>query len=194
MTTLTPHPPIATAHRELPGTGMAARRLAHAYLRFVSALWRGDPEAAAFEAWLDGWWCQALPTAPAGPPDARSPHGGGGRGIRWYEAAGEVRGYVPGTAGGYRVPRAALVRIDALLRRQLGPDGGSNGVAEDESQRQLSRGFAGPCEPSRTSRGGRPNGTAWAGPRGQGRDVTDPTGLSPPRVTDGSAPSGLGGR
>jgi nitroimidazol reductase NimA-like FMN-containing flavoprotein (pyridoxamine 5'-phosphate oxidase superfamily) len=49
-----------------------------------------------------------LPPAPAGPPDAVSPHGAGGQSIRWYEVVGEVRGYVPGQAGGYRVPQDAL--------------------------------------------------------------------------------------
>lgn len=128
MPILTDRPSVATARREPPAPGAAARLLAHAYLRAVSARWRGDPEAAAFEPWLDGWWCPELPPAPPGPPAARSPHGSGGRGICWYEVAGEVRGYLPGTGGGYRVPGTALtpVQIDALFRS---PDLGNTGVA-----------------------------------------------------------------
>ena len=44
-------------------------------------------------------------------PDAISSHGGGGRGIHWYQTGSEVLGYVPGVRGGYRVPIDAIPRL-----------------------------------------------------------------------------------
>jgi hypothetical protein len=101
----------------LSASGTAAHALATAYLRYVSALWQGEPGAAGFAARLAHWWYPALPPAPDAPPDAVSPHGAGGHSIHWHEVAGEVLGYVPDQAGGYRVPRAALTlaALDALF-------------------------------------------------------------------------------
>lgn len=77
----------------------------------MSALWRGERHAAAFAAWLDRFWCADLPLAPARVPDAISPHGGAGHGIAWFGAADEVRGYITGASGGYRVPLAAIAEV-----------------------------------------------------------------------------------
>ena len=92
----------------VPPAGQAARALARAYLRHVSALWRGDPAERALSTSLGMTWCPDLPPEPRRLPDAVSPHGAGGRGIRWFETGGAVLGYVPGVRGGYRVPLAAI--------------------------------------------------------------------------------------
>ena len=84
--------------------GHAAQALARDYLRYASALWSGDAGGRAFGSWLDQFRCDQMPPAPLGAPDAVSPHGGGGRGIRWYETPTADLGYVPGTDTGYRVP------------------------------------------------------------------------------------------
>jgi hypothetical protein len=130
MTTRTNPPRRKQVRRESPEpSGDAARALAGAYLRYASALWEGEPGAAGFAARLAAWWSPDLPAAPAGPPDAVSPHGAGGQGIRWYEVAGEVRGYVSGQAGGYRVPRDALA--PAALDALFGDPEPSAGAAEE---------------------------------------------------------------
>ena len=96
------------AELTLVGPRMTACALADAYLRYASALWRGDADAQAVGAWLSGFRCEDMPPEPAVLPRAVSPHGGGGRGIRWPEAGLAILGYVPGTSVGYRVPREAV--------------------------------------------------------------------------------------
>ncbi len=88
--------------------GAQARSLARCYLRYVSALWRGDPTATRFATWIDSFWTIDLPPAPADVPDAISPHGGAGHGISWFECDNEILGYVNGVGTGYRVPIAAV--------------------------------------------------------------------------------------
>jgi hypothetical protein len=96
--------PIASA------AGGSAEDLALAYLRYVSACWRGET-SSLFARLLDVCWSEAMPAALAKDPDAFSPHGGGGRGIAWYQGCGEVLGYVPGKRGGYRVPTRTIPRL-----------------------------------------------------------------------------------
>jgi hypothetical protein len=93
----------------LVGPRLTACALAEAYLEYASALWRGESGCQAFGAWLSRFRCGCLPAEPLRPPDAVSPHGGGGRGIRWHEAGTAILGYVPGTGVGYRVPVGATL-------------------------------------------------------------------------------------
>ncbi|MGH6959686.1 MAG: hypothetical protein ACREE7_04310, partial [Dongiaceae bacterium] len=60
---------------------------------------------------LGAYWRPELPPAPEAAPDAVSPHGGGGRGIEWYQTDHDVLGYVPGRGGGYQVPVQEIPRI-----------------------------------------------------------------------------------
>lgn len=90
-----------------------AEALARAYLVDISRYWRGDADTTKFGALLAGWGGVGLPAAPARPPDAYSPHGAGGRGIRWYACGAEVVGYIPGSMIGYRIPQTC---IPGLLR------------------------------------------------------------------------------
>ena len=83
---------VPTTTEMLPASGAAARALARCYLRYVSAVWRGDVTLAAFAAWLDAYWDREIPPVPASMPDAISPHGGGGHGICWFETADEYPG------------------------------------------------------------------------------------------------------
>jgi hypothetical protein len=94
-----------------PVTERDAGALALSYLRWVSACWRGDSLAPVFATQLGAYWRPALPPIPAAQADAISPHGGGGRGIRWYHTDAEVLGYVPGAVGGYQVPAAAIPQL-----------------------------------------------------------------------------------
>jgi hypothetical protein len=94
-----------------PATEKDACALALSYLRWASACWRGESLAPVFATQLETYWRPALPPMPAGRADAISPHGGGGRGIHWYHTNEEVLGYVPGSAGGYRVPVAAIPQL-----------------------------------------------------------------------------------
>jgi hypothetical protein len=91
--------------------GEAARTLAEGYLRYICASWRGDAGAPVFGIRLGAYWRPQLPPMPETAPDAVSPHGGGGRGIHWYQTGDEVLGYVPGRRAGYRVPLAAIARL-----------------------------------------------------------------------------------
>ena len=102
--------PTIEIEQATPGNaaGDAARELAAALLRFASACWRGDTRAPIFPLRLSAYWRPALPPAPAGAPDAVSPHGAAGRGIEWYQVGEEVLGYVPGLPGGYEVPVQAV--------------------------------------------------------------------------------------
>jgi hypothetical protein len=94
-----------------PATEKDACALALSYLRWTSACWRGETLASVFTTRLGAYWRPALPPMPAGQPDAISPHGGGGRGIHWYHRDEGVLGYVPGAAGGYQVPVAAIPQL-----------------------------------------------------------------------------------
>lgn len=87
----------------------AARDLALGYQRFVSGCWRGDDPDQGFGERLTAYWRTSMPAEPREAPDAISPHGGGGKGIRWFLWADEVLGFVPGARGGYRIPRGAVV-------------------------------------------------------------------------------------
>jgi hypothetical protein len=111
MSAVAERPITITAAPRQPATGKDACALALSYLRWVSACWRGDSLAPAFATQLGACWRPALPPKPAGRPDVISPHGGGGRGIHWYHTDEEVLGYVPGAAGGYQVPIAAIPQL-----------------------------------------------------------------------------------
>ncbi len=95
--------------------GLAARSLALIYLRAVSACWRGDPWGREEMCPLDRYWMPDLPPVPRALPDAESPHGAGGRGIRWYESGRDIFGYVPGVRGGYRVPISAVAEVSTPM-------------------------------------------------------------------------------
>jgi hypothetical protein len=95
------------------GAIRCAADLARAYDDRVAAAWRGEPGGPAFGDRLAGWWRLAL-MPPPGPPAAVSPHGGGGRGLRWYDTRSSIVGVVPGMVGGDRVPVGA---IPPVLRR-----------------------------------------------------------------------------
>jgi hypothetical protein len=84
----------------------SAADLAIAYDRDRVAYWRGESDGRRFGTWLEDFWRPAV-VLPIGPPTAVSVHGGGGRGIAWYDAGAVVVGCVPGRAGGYWVPRGA---------------------------------------------------------------------------------------
>ena len=123
---------VATVHRavytplpirdnpNLPTAGSAARALARCYLRYVSALWRGDDAAAAFASWIDQFWSAALPPIPQTMPDEISPHGGAGHGISWFQTADAILGYVGAASGGYRVPLSALHHAEEMAPRDTG--------------------------------------------------------------------------
>jgi hypothetical protein len=87
---------------------VGARLMASAWSGYYAALWRGDPAASAFAEWLAGFWESSL-ERPAGVPDAFSPHAAGGLGIEWFERGRWISGYIPGHAGGYLLPRAAVL-------------------------------------------------------------------------------------
>jgi hypothetical protein len=111
MSAVAERPITITAAPRPPATGKDACALAHSYLRWASACWRSDRLAPAFATRLGAYWRPALPPMPAGRPDAISPHGAGGRGIRWYHTDNEILGYIPGAAGGYQVPVAAIPQL-----------------------------------------------------------------------------------
>jgi hypothetical protein len=82
-----------------------AHRLARCYQRHVAAL----RAAAAFDAWLDGFWRPSGPPEPAGAPTAVSWVAGDRPAVRWHAAGPVVRGYVLGrTSGCYEVPAGAV--------------------------------------------------------------------------------------
>ena len=111
MSTVAERPITITAAPRHPATEKDASALALSYLRWASACWRGERLAPVFATQLGAYWCPALPTKPAGQADAISPHGAGGRSIHWYHTDAEVLGYVPGAAGGYQVPVAAIPQL-----------------------------------------------------------------------------------
>ena len=98
---------------------ISAQHLAGRYEAYVpalhAALRRGQREAAPlrhFMVWIEGCWRDEAPPEPAAPPAAVSAGGWGT--VRWHEAGGTLRGYVPGLAGCYEV--AADVAPPALVR------------------------------------------------------------------------------
>jgi len=99
--------------RELAGgvEGNPAHTLACAYQDAVDAYWRGETGAPSLEELLPGSHVLSLPSRPRWLPDAVSPCGAGGRGIRWYVVGPEVLGYAPGMPGGYRVPISAILPL-----------------------------------------------------------------------------------
>jgi hypothetical protein len=111
MSAVAERPITITAVPRRPATGKDACALALSYLRWASACWRGDTLAPVFATQLGACWSPALPPKPVGPADAISPHGGGGRSIHRYHTDKEVLGYVPGAAGGYQVPVAAIPQL-----------------------------------------------------------------------------------
>jgi hypothetical protein len=82
-----------------------AEALADAYLDYLSALWRGEPQASGFARRLERFWDPGL-AASGGTLLAYSPHGAGGRGIEWRSSGDEIWGCIPGRSGGYRIPRS----------------------------------------------------------------------------------------
>jgi hypothetical protein len=108
-----------------PATEKDACALALSYLRWASACWRGETLAPVFPTQLGAYWRPALPPIPAVRADAISPHGGGGRGIHWYHTEKEVLGYVPGAAGGYQVPVAAIPQLVRCTHTRPCPTQGS---------------------------------------------------------------------
>jgi hypothetical protein len=111
MVTTAERPTRAACDRQPSAAGAGgamAWALADRYARYISAYWRGDPDAPAFGRRLSAFWQAGLPLAPPRAPDAVSPHGGGGRGICWYETTDAVFGYIPGVRGGYRLPKSAI--------------------------------------------------------------------------------------
>jgi hypothetical protein len=85
-----------------------ARLMAHAWAAYCEALRRGDPTASGFAEWLAAFWEPAL-DRPDGAPDARSALVAHGRRIEWFERDDWVFGIIPGSAGGYLVPRLAIL-------------------------------------------------------------------------------------
>lgn len=120
MITHTPRPVSVQASAPAPAgpatapRGTHARSLARCYLRYVSAVWRGDPSAARFAGWIDTFWTVDLPPVPAAMPDAISPHGGAGHGISWFERDNEILGYINGVGTGYRIPIADVAGATPL--------------------------------------------------------------------------------
>lgn len=108
-TVLTPFPRSETA---------VARFMASAWSAYYAALLRGDPSASGFAEWLADFWEPSL-ERPHGIPDARSVLAAGGRGIEWFERDGWVHGVVPGQAGGYLLPRIAI--LEHLWPRSMAP-------------------------------------------------------------------------
>jgi hypothetical protein len=111
MSAVAERPITITAAPCRPATEKDACALALSYLRWASACWRGDRLAPVFATQMGAYWRPELPPMPMGQPDAVSPHGGGGRSIHWYHTGEDVLGYVPGTAGGYQVPVAAIPQL-----------------------------------------------------------------------------------
>jgi len=101
---------INVAERPVPGR--FARDVANRYLRMVSAYWSGIDTGMCLESWLARYRTTKLPSKPARPDDAYSPHGGGGHGIHWIEANQTVFGYINGLASGYAIPFSAVTEDD----------------------------------------------------------------------------------
>ena len=101
---------IATlkAQEPLVVKGDAAREVADSYLQSISAYWRGEPGLAEVEYWLTSFGENQVRFDGGKTADAVSPHGAGGRGIRWYETPSAVFGLIPGSPRGYRIPIDAI--------------------------------------------------------------------------------------
>lgn len=127
-------PPITDYRTEATSTisGSGAGVLARAYLAYISGYWRGDASVATFGARLAAFSSAGLPAEPSRQPDAFSPHGAGGRGIRWYACGDEVCGYTPGCATGYRVPMTCI----AELAQAVGISPGQTAATPGESVRE----------------------------------------------------------
>lgn len=96
---------------------ITAHDLSLAYVRAVSAYWRGDSEfLPQFDAWLAGYWIAGPPEEPATEPQAHCPHGVAGRGIRWHEHGSVLLGFVPGKRGCFRIPRTAALPCETRAR------------------------------------------------------------------------------
>jgi hypothetical protein len=93
-----------------------AAQVAQAYEEYVKGLWGGKPAAPAFCGWLTPYWRATLPPIPAPVPNAVSPHAAGGRGIRWYDTADGVLGYVDGIKSGYQIPLSVSVPMQTEPR------------------------------------------------------------------------------
>ena len=98
---------------------VTAQQLASRYDAYIAALHaalrrgrRGAPPLQHFMVWIEGCWRDEALPEPAGPPLAVSAGGWGT--VRWHEAGGAIRGYVPGLAGCYEV--AADATPPALAR------------------------------------------------------------------------------
>src|SRR5581483_1503638 len=103
---------MTTAAPDAADEPVTAQGLALRYVQAVSAYWRNEPAALrALERRLALCWDDG-PAEPAGAPAACSPHAAGGHGIRWYDTAGGVLGFVPGRPGCYRAP--ASWRLTAI--------------------------------------------------------------------------------
>ncbi len=87
---------------------MGARLMASAWAAYYAALWRGEPAASGFAEWLAEFWEPTL-DRPDGAPDARSALAADGRDIEWFERDEWVFGVIPGSQGGYLVPRAVIL-------------------------------------------------------------------------------------
>jgi len=104
--------PVTKTAGDAGNASAVAQGMAAAYLHYVEQVWAGDPDAASFARWLSSWWTATLPPLPARGPDAISPHGAGGRGIRWYGTPVGILGYASGAhGGGYRVPLIVGTRL-----------------------------------------------------------------------------------
>jgi hypothetical protein len=125
MSAVAERPITITAVPHRPATEKDACALALSHLRWASACWKGETLAPVFANQLEACWHPVLPPIPAGQADAISPHGGGGRGIHWYHTDEEVLGYVPGAAGGYRVPLAVIPQLVRCTHTRPCPTRGS---------------------------------------------------------------------
>ena len=97
---------VVTPFPRPPAAG--ARLMARAWAAYYEALSRGDPAASGFAEWLATFWEPSL-QHPSGAPDARSALVADGRGIEWFERDDWVFGVIPGSDGGYLVPRLAIL-------------------------------------------------------------------------------------
>jgi hypothetical protein len=101
--------------------GSTAQALANWYLRATRDDWMGRSEDyQRLTHWLSAYWQPVLPPRPSCCPCAMNTHGGGGRGIAWYETPETIAGYISGVEGGYLIPareaRERLVRLEAAYR------------------------------------------------------------------------------
>ena len=97
---------VVTPFQRPQSTG--ARLMAHAWAAYHAALWRGDPAASSFAEWLAEFWVPVL-DRPDGMPEARSALAADRCGIEWFERDDWVFGVIPGSDGGYLVPRVAIL-------------------------------------------------------------------------------------